>query len=87
MLFALLVLRWVKPEQVAGVSEYLLGIMAFFFIPSGVAIMEKFELIRPSLLSLSIIVILTTVITFAVSGYTVLFFIKIMNKREKKKHE
>lgn len=87
LLFILLILKWIKPEQIAEVSEYLLGIMAFFFIPSGVAIMEKYHLIRSSILPLTAIVLLTTVITFAVSGYTVLFFIKLMKRREEKKHE
>lgn len=87
LLFTLLVLKWVKPEQIADVSEFLLGIMAFFFIPSGVAIMEKYHLIRSALLPLAAIVLLTTVITFAVSGYTVLFFIKLMDRKEEKKHD
>lgn len=86
-MFILLVLKWIKPEQIAEVSEYLLGIMAFFFIPSGVAIMEKYHLIRSSLLPLTVIIVLTTVVTFAVSGYTVLFFIKLMKKKEEKKHD
>lgn len=87
LLFLLLILRILKKEQVAKVSDFLLNTMAFFFIPAGVSIIEKYELIKDSLFPLFIITIITTVFTFVVTGYTVSFFIKLMKKREARKHE
>lgn len=86
LLFILLLCRILKPEQIAQVSDFLLSSMAMFFIPAGVAIMEKYELIKDSLLPLIIITFSTTIITFAVTAYTVLFFIKLMKKREEKRN-
>ena len=87
LLFVLLMCRVLKPEQVADVSDFLLGSMAIFFIPAGVAIMEKYELIRDSFIPLLIITLVTTVLTFATTAYTVLFLIKLMKKREEKRNE
>lgn len=86
LLFALLMCNIIKPEQIDIVADFLLGSMAFFFIPAGVAIIEKYEFIKDCLIPLAVITIATTVITFAVTGYTVLFFIKLMNKREEKRN-
>ena len=87
LLFLLLILRILKTDQVARVSDFLLNTMAFFFIPAGVSIIEKYELIKDSLFPLFIITIITTVFTFVVTGYTVSFFIKLMKKWEARKHE
>ena len=87
LLFLLLILRILKTEHVAKVSDFLLNIMAFFFIPAGVSIIEKYELIKDSLIPLFIITIITTVFTFVVTGYTVSFFIKLMKNWEARKHE
>lgn len=86
LLFVLLVLKVIKPEQIKDISEFLLSTMAFFFIPAGVAIIEKFEHIRSALIPLLAITLITTIVTFAASSYTVLFLIKWMKKREEKKH-
>ncbi len=84
LLFLLLTLGIIKTPQIDKVSDFLLSTMAFFFIPAGVAIIEKYELIKGVLLPLCIITLFTTIFTFAVTGYTVSFFIKRMNKKEKK---
>lgn len=86
LLFLLLLFKLIKPEQIADTSDFLLRIMALLFIPAGVAVMEKYELIRNSIVPLIIIVLITTVLTFVITGYTVLFFIKIMKKKEAEKH-
>lgn len=86
LVFLLLFFKAVKPEQIADVSDYLLSIMALFFVPAGVAIIEKFDLIKSSLLPLFVITVVTTILTFAVTGYTVKFLIKLMKKMEEKRH-
>jgi len=86
LLFTLLSIKIIKPEQIKELSEFLLGIMAFFFIPAGVAIIEKYETIRNAIIPLAVITLTTTVITFAVSAYTVTFLIKRMKKKEEKKN-
>ena len=84
LLFLLLVFKGLKPEQVSTVSDFLLGTMALYFIPAGVGIMDKYVLIKSSIIPLVLITIITTILTFITSGYTVLFFIKRMKKKEAK---
>lgn len=86
LIFLLLFFKAVKPEKIADVSDYLLSTMALFFVPAGVAIIEKFDLIKSSLLPLCVITIVTTILTFAVTGCTVKFLIRQMKKMEGKKH-
>lgn len=86
LLFLLLLFKIMKPEQIADASDYLLSIMAMLFIPAGVAVMEKYELIKNSLVPLIIIILITTVLTFVITGYTVLFLIKFMKKKEAKRN-
>ncbi|SET56534.1 CidA/LrgA family protein [[Clostridium] polysaccharolyticum] len=84
LLFLLLMPGIIKTHHIDKVSDFLLNTMAFFFIPAGAAIIEKYELIKGVLLPLFIITLFTTIFTFAVTGYTVSFFIKRMNKKEEK---
>ena len=82
LFFFLLLSGIIKPQQIARVADFLLHSMAFFFVPAGVAIIEKYHLIQKALIPLFIITLLTTVFTFVVTSYTVLCFIKLMNKKE-----
>lgn len=45
--------------------------MAFFFIPAGVTIMENYEFLKGSILQLLIICVVTMILTFAATAYTV----------------
>lgn len=87
LLFVLLVLKIIKPERIKEVSEFLLGNMAFFFIPAGVGIIEKYSYIKKNLIVLFLICIITMVVTFAVTAFTVTQVIKLMNRKEQKENE
>lgn len=82
LLFLALFFKVIKTEQIKEISDFLLGTMALYFIPAGVGIMEKYALIKSSIIPLLIITIVTTILTFVVTGYTVLFCIKRMKKKE-----
>ena len=65
----LLLLRGTKPvEELTG---FLLKNMAFFFVPAGLGILGQSEVLRKNLLPLLTICVLTTLITFLVTAYTV----------------
>ncbi|MEG0013302.1 MAG: CidA/LrgA family protein [Cellulosilyticaceae bacterium] len=57
--------------------------MAFFFIPAGVTIMENYEFLKGSILQLLIICVVTMILTFAATAYTVKAVIMLQNKRRK----
>ncbi len=71
LLFLLLMTKLVKPRQIENFSGFLLKNMALLFIPSGVGILESLDALRGSILPLLVICLVTTVLTFAATAYTV----------------
>lgn len=71
-----------KLEHIQEKSDFLLSNMAFFFIPAGVGMMNYFDILRSSWLSLIVICFLSTIITFAVTAYSIKFTLRLMNRRK-----
>ncbi|BDF58671.1 LrgA family protein [Christensenellaceae bacterium] len=71
LLFILLLAKIIKIRHIEQFGDFLLKNMAFFFIPSGVAVMEQFDLLKDNLLPFLAICCISTVVTFAVTAYTV----------------
>ena len=67
-LFILLQLHVVKLEQIATVSDFLLGHLPFFFLPAGVALMASFSAMEGLWGWMLLICLVTTVITMGCSG-------------------
>ncbi|SFR83208.1 CidA/LrgA family protein [Anaeromicropila populeti] len=84
LLLLLLLTRLLKKEHIQEVSEFLLGTMAFFFIPAGVAIIKNYDAMKHSLLPILIIIFISTILTFASTAYTVTLCIKFIEKRKGK---
>lgn len=82
LLLALLLKGLLKTEHVEDVGRFLLGNMAFFFIPIGVSIMEHGELLKTTFIPILLICIVTTILTFAATGLTVQ---AVMNWQQRKK--
>lgn len=83
LLFGCLMTGVLKIEHIQEKADFLLGNMAFFFVPAGVSIMNYFDVLRDSLVPFLVICILSTVITFVVTAYCVQFVMKWMNRRQK----
>ena len=82
-LFICLVTGLLKIEHIQEKADFLLGNMAFFFVPAGVSIMNYFDILKSSAVQLLIICIVSTVITFAVTAYSVKLTMKLMDRRKK----
>ena len=82
-LFICLVTGLLKIEHIQEKSDFLLGNMAFFFVPAGVSIMNYFDILKSSAVQLLIICIVSTVITFAVTAYSVKLTMKLLDRRKK----
>ena len=85
LLFVLLLSGLLKLEQIRDAGEFFLGNMAFFFVPTIVGIMEYFPVILDNLVAFLVIIVITTILTFAVTAYTVTAIIRILVKRKEKK--
>lgn len=76
-----------KMEHIQEKADFLLENMAFFFIPAGVSIINYFDVLKNSVIQLIVICVVSTVVTFAVTAYTVTFTIHLMNRRKEEKRD
>lgn len=82
VLFLCLMTGILKIEHIQEKADFLLGNMAFFFVPAGVSIMNYFDILKDSLIPFLVICIVSTVVTFAVTAYSVKLVMKWMNRRK-----
>ncbi len=68
ILFLLLYSGVLKKAQIKRISQFLLGNMAFFFIPSGVAIVADYRAIAKVMVPFLLIILATTIIVLGVTG-------------------
>lgn len=71
-----------KVEHIREKSDFLLANMTFFFIPAGVNVMNYLDILRQNWLPLLAVCLLTTVITFAATAYSVRFTMSLLSKRK-----
>ena len=80
LLFLALLTKLVKVEWVRACGESLVGIMGILFVAPTVNLITYWDQIYPLLLPITVIVVGSTVVVFAVSGLTA----KALNKEEQK---
>ena len=85
LLFILFMLNWANPEKLKNVNDFLLENMSFFFVPSAVSIITKYDLIKNSIVQILISGVVSFVVTFAVTAYTVTFVMKIQERFRRKR--
>lgn len=83
ILFILLCTKIIKEHQIADVGDTLLKNMAFLFIPAGVGIIEYFELLKGQAVILLLVCLITTLITFLATAFTVQSVLRLMNRGDK----
>ena len=71
-----------KIEHVQEKADFLLGNMAFFFVPAGVSIINYFDVLKSSIIPLIVICVVSTVITFAATAYSVTLTVRLLEKRK-----
>ena len=84
VLFLLLITRLLRVEHIQEKSDFLLANMAFFFLPAGVSILNYLEVLRSAALALVVICLVTTVLTFGATAWSVQLTVRLMKKRERK---
>lgn len=89
ILFLLLKLKVIKLAQVQDVGHFLIEIMPLMFIPASVSLLEQWDLLQPLLLPFSVIVVVSFLLVFIVSGLVTKYSLKvkehISNSKSKKK--
>lgn len=82
LLFTALCLKLIKVEQVKETASFLSSLLPLLFVSPAVKIVEDWALIREDLLGIALVLIATTVLTFAVSGRVAQAFVKKEGKRD-----
>jgi holin-like protein len=80
LMLAALGLGFLKPEHLGATADYLSANMAFFFLPAAVTILENYRYIRPVVLQLLLICIISTVTTFFITYGTVRLFRMLLSR-------
>lgn len=80
LLFVLLLTRVVRLRKVLDAGDFLLGNMAFLFVPTVVGLMEYLPVLWENIIAFIVIIIVTTVLTFAATAYTVTAVIRLQRK-------
>lgn len=84
LLFLLLWSGILKKEHIAKVSDFLLGNMAFFFIPSAVAIIVYYKTIASVIIPFLLIIVFSTIIVMGATGQIAQLFMKLQQKSKSK---
>lgn len=72
-----------KVEQVKDAAVFLIEIMPVMFIPAAVGLLESWDALRPVVVPVLMITVITTVIVIAVTGVVT----QIMIRKRRKKDE
>ena len=71
ILLVLLLTGLVKEHHIRRICTFLIGNMAFFFLPSCVGIVEHWSTLSVILIPFFVIAVLTTPLVYAATGWTV----------------
>lgn len=82
LLLALLGTGLLKARHVGDACDCLLDNMSLFFIPAGVAIMGCFSLLEGNAAKFALVCVITTVLVFLATSYTVMLVSRLLAKRD-----
>ena len=83
LLFILLFAKVIKPEKIQDFTGFLLGNMAFFFVPAGVSILESYPIMKENILPIFLICFFSTIITFLTTVAVVKLVVTLQKKYQK----
>lgn len=84
LMFAALITGVLKLDDVKDTAKFLIEIMPLMFIPAGVGLMVSWNTLRPLLIPVAIITVVTIITVMIVSGHTAQFVLKRQEKGGKK---
>ena len=76
LLFIALCLKLVRVEQIDKVSSFLLMILPVLFVSPAVNLLESWDILAPHVLAISLLVVSSTVLVFAIAGVISQIFCK-----------
>lgn len=83
ILYLLLVLKIVKVQWVDSFSGFMISMIGFLFVPSGVSLASSLDIMKAQGLQIIAVVIISTVIMLVVTTYIAMFLISLRKKLTK----
>lgn len=83
ILFLLLYTKLLNIKNVQTVGEFLQNHIAIFFIPPAISLMDEFDYIKDKLIPILFITIVSFLLTFLATAYTVKFIIMVQERIQK----
>lgn len=83
ILFVCLMTKVIKLEQVKDCGNFLIEIMPVMFVPAGVGLMTSYGVLKPMLLPVSVITVLSLVAVMAVKQERISQRIILIKKKRK----
>lgn len=71
----------IRLDQVDRAADFLIEIMPVMFVPAAVGLTESWDQLRPVLVPVLVIMVLTTVLVMVVTGHVTQFVMKWREKR------
>ena len=85
LLFTALEARIIKVDAIRETSAFLLEIMPMLFVPAGVGLLEKWDVLRPVWLPFVVIVVVSTFAVFAAAGRVTQRVMRLRQREEARK--
>lgn len=82
ILFSMLSFNLIKADDIKPVTNKLLDIMPFLFVPAGVAMINEIDKLKGKILVVLITIFITTFLILFVTGHVVQFVQKITNNKK-----
>ena len=87
LLFICLLTGLLKIEHIQEKADFLLENMAFFFVPAGVSIINYFDVLKSTWIQLVVICVISTVVTFAVTAWSVKLTVRLLSRLRERRSE
>lgn len=87
LMFAALATGIVPLDAVRETSRFLIEIMPLMFIPAAVGLLNSWSLLKPVLIPISVITLITTILVMAATGRAAQLVIGMERKKRAEKHE
>ena len=75
---------WLHPAKVERTADFLVEIMPLLFVPAGVGLVASWEDLRPVLVPVLLITLVSTVLVFGVTGVVAQ---RLLDRKKEARHE
>ena len=79
LMVVLLMTKVVKLDMIEDTADFLISVMAIFFLPSSVSLMVNMDIMQGSIVKLLVMCVVSTAVVTAVTGLVAQLVIKLKN--------